>query len=600
MKKTKKLLLLFAGILSLMCIMALAVSAKAYHVGDEIPYPTSGKSNQYGVYESLHISDESVAVYTTDYKIRFIKTGYVTISVYWELSNSDSSVAESGTVDFKYVVSEPNTTAVSNITVSGLTAPYHNGPLDQTGSVSYGASLVNVQYLMFNKELDSYSRGDRISVVTRVKTDGTGYVFDPNARAYWSEVGVYSDKTTLISPTEAEFTFYYTVGTIDSQILNTVNLSVAAPAAGRPVSLAAASSATQGITVDSVTWTPADTRFTAGTIYAVEIKFSPSGIYLLADDFETNGRVTINGLSARVRCERSNVGKFTNTEYYAVYTFPRLQGKTPSFTLTAVGETDLQIYEADKPFTLQAAAVGIGSTIPDFRWYRCDKDGVTLPAYPQPLGMSAALTVSAGIPNSEMLQTQYYRCDAAIDNTVKSKIFSVTLCPMGVEYDYDIPFTDVTYEDYFAPAVAWAYENGVTAGTGDGTTFSPDLTCTRGQVVTFLWRAAGCPEPKSMDNPFTDVKSGDWFCKPVLWAVEQKITQGTSAVTFSPERECSTAEILTFLFRAVGAGTNGYYEEAANWAEGLGLLTDTGLAVNPTTPCPRKAIVTYLHRIYGK
>jgi hypothetical protein len=117
--------------------------------------------------------------------------------------------------------------------------------------------------------------------------------------------------------------------------------------------------------------------------------------------------------------------------------------------------------------------------------------------------------------------------------------------------------------------------------------------------VTFLWRAAGCPEPKTAKNPFRDVKNTDWYYKAVLWAVEQNITQGTSETTFTPTRDCSTAEILTFLFRSVGAGTNGYYEEAAKWAESHNLVQVTGLNVNPTTPCPRKAIVTFLYGIYG-
>ena len=165
---------------------------------------------------------------------------------------------------------------------------------------------------------------------------------------------------------------------------------------------------------------------------------------------------------------------------------------------------------------------------------------------------------------------------------------------------YDItalPFTDVTSDDYFAQAVGWAYENEITKGTS-ATTFAPNATCTRSEVVTFLWRAAGCPEPTTTLNPFTDVKKTDWYYKAVLWAVEHNITQGTSKTTFSPERKCSTAEILTFLFRAVGAGSNGYYAEAAAWAESLDLVYVTGLDVDPNVPCPRKAIVSFLYGIY--
>lgn len=166
---------------------------------------------------------------------------------------------------------------------------------------------------------------------------------------------------------------------------------------------------------------------------------------------------------------------------------------------------------------------------------------------------------------------------------------------------YDVSvllFIDVKADDYFAQAVGWAYENNITAGTSD-TTFSPDMMCTRAQVVTFLWRAAGCPEPSTTKNPFKDVKKTDWYYKAVLWAVEQNITVGTSKTEFSPDMECSTAIILTFLFRAVGAGDNGWYEEAAAWAESLDIVDITGLTVDPVTPCPRKAIVSFLYSIYG-
>lgn len=166
-------------------------------------------------------------------------------------------------------------------------------------------------------------------------------------------------------------------------------------------------------------------------------------------------------------------------------------------------------------------------------------------------------------------------------------------------YDVSVlPFVDVNADDYFAQAVGWAYENEITKGTSDFT-FSPDDTCTRAQVVTFLWRAAGCPEPTTTKNPFKDVKKTDWYYNAVLWAVEQNITVGTSKTEFSPDMECSTAIILTFLFRAVGAGDNGWYEEAAAWAESLDIVDITGLTVDPVTPCPRKAIVSFLYSIYG-
>jgi len=171
--------------------------------------------------------------------------------------------------------------------------------------------------------------------------------------------------------------------------------------------------------------------------------------------------------------------------------------------------------------------------------------------------------------------------------------------PGNTSEKVDLPFTDVRDNDYFAEAVEWAYVNNVTQGTSE-TTFGSWDNCTRGQVVTFLWRAAGNPEPKSSNNPFTDVSSSDYFYKPILWAVEQGITTGTSANTFSPNDTCSSAHIITFLFRAEGIGDNGWYEEAKNWANGSGLLAGTNLAVNPEENCPRGAVVTFLERMYNK
>ena len=113
--------------------------------------------------------------------------------------------------------------------------------------------------------------------------------------------------------------------------------------------------------------------------------------------------------------------------------------------------------------------------------------------------------------------------------------------------DVENPFTDIKDTDwYYAPAL-WAVENGITGGTGDGTTFSPKGQCSRSEVVTFLHAVAERPEPSTTENPFTDVKKSAWYYKAVLWAVEYGVTGGTSATTFSPEKTCTRGEIVTFL-----------------------------------------------------
>ena len=169
-------------------------------------------------------------------------------------------------------------------------------------------------------------------------------------------------------------------------------------------------------------------------------------------------------------------------------------------------------------------------------------------------------------------------------------------------------FTDVPAQAYYVPAVDWALEKGVTSGTSE-TTFSPNGPCTRGQVVTFLWRAQGQPEPSAVSNPFHDVEESSPFYKAILWAAEKGITSGTAADTFSPSDPCTRAQIVTFLWRAEGspapAATSAlaaeydegaYYKTAVQWADSLGLLAGTAQPFTPAAHCPRADVVTYLYR----
>ena len=166
------------------------------------------------------------------------------------------------------------------------------------------------------------------------------------------------------------------------------------------------------------------------------------------------------------------------------------------------------------------------------------------------------------------------------------------------------PFADVPKDAYYHDAVLWAYENGVTSGTS-ATTFSPNATCTRGQVVTFLWRACGSPEPSTTTNPFADVSESDYFYKAVLWAVEKGITAGTSATTFSPAATCTSGQVVTFLWRANGSPAatteaTEYYAEAIEWARTSNLLEGTSVTFDPKNACPRADIVTYIYRATAK
>ena len=170
-------------------------------------------------------------------------------------------------------------------------------------------------------------------------------------------------------------------------------------------------------------------------------------------------------------------------------------------------------------------------------------------------------------------------------------------------------FNDVKSGDYFHDAVNWAVEKGITTGTS-AMTFSPNASCTRAQIVTFLWRASGSPEPKTASNPFTDVAANAYYRKAVLWAVENSITTGTSATTFSPDAPCTRAQGVTFLWRANGSkaasaaasftdvASDAYYAPAVAWAAEQNVTGGVGNGLfSPDTTCTRAQIVSMLYRL---
>ena len=169
-------------------------------------------------------------------------------------------------------------------------------------------------------------------------------------------------------------------------------------------------------------------------------------------------------------------------------------------------------------------------------------------------------------------------------------------------------FVDVATGSYYEDAVDWAVENGITKGTDD-THFSPDGICTRAQTVTFLWRAAGSPKPETRTMPFTDIPAGSYYYDAVLWAVENDITKGTSDTTFSPNMTCSRAQIVAFLWRSEkspAAGTanpfadvksTAYYADAVLWAAKKDITKGTtNTTFSPDADCTRSQIVTFLWR----
>ncbi len=173
----------------------------------------------------------------------------------------------------------------------------------------------------------------------------------------------------------------------------------------------------------------------------------------------------------------------------------------------------------------------------------------------------------------------------------------------------DNPFNDVRTTDYYFTPILWALEKGITTGTARDH-FAPQQNCTRGQIVTFLWRAFGSPEPEGTENPFTDVSEKDYYYKAVLWAVEQGITTGVGATTFAPNHSCTRGQVATFLWRANGeeepsqkqnpftdVADTDYFAEAVLWALEEGITTGTSSTTfAPGAPCTRGQIAAFLFR----
>ena len=234
-------------------------------------------------------------------------------------------------------------------------------------------------------------------------------------------------------------------------------------------------------------------------------------------------------------------------------------------------------------------------------------DGETVLAEGLPIGADGSVAFEAALEAGKTYTLEIVQTNTKKNETVvfvSMKAICETEAPVN-------PFVDVKEGKYYYDAVLWAVNHNpqITNGTSD-TTFEPDKNCTRAEVVTFLWRAAGSPEPSVTETSFTDVEMGMYYSKAVLWAVEKGITIGTSADKFSPHADCSRAEIITFLWRFAGSSeaestscrftdleANSYYYTAVLWAVEKGVTAGTtDTTFSPKDPCTRGQAVTLLYR----
>ena len=389
---------------------------------------------------------------------------------------------------------------ISTVAITNLDALKHGQAADYTASTSTpGCTVEKVEYQMFRKTLTDYvpSDGDNVAVVVTVSA-ADGYAFASGSTATWN--GLTSDDTVAgLNANEKRYAFYIEVGADASQIVKSAAMTVTAPQIGKAP--AATVTAPQGVTVESVAWTPADSAFKEGVSYTVKIGFQADSTHVLADDFLNTGTVTINGQSAQLSKPTTGGIKDTFlTTCYASFTFPALKA----------GE--------------------------------------------QP-----------------------------------------------VSPDRTNPFTDVKESDYFYNPVLWAVEKEVTNGTS-ATTFSPANTCTRAQIITFLWRASGSPEP-GITCSFLDVPAGSYYEKAVTWATEQGMVEGDK---FYPNDPCTRLMAVEFMWAQAGrpdapaASFEDVNSPAVDWAVEAGVTNGTSATTfSPDSTCTRGQIVTFLWRAFG-
>ena len=443
-------------------------------------------------------------------------------------------------------------------------------------STNYENSTVNVKITLTDKETPTATANDITVTYTGSAVPASAITGTASVAGTWSfkdeapvKVADSSDSVTVVFTPDDEVNY----AAVEDTIKVTINKAAptgtptytAITTSGKTLADAALDMGT--ITPDggSIAWdVAADTTVTANTAY--NWTYTPAS----ADQANFNnltGSITPYVVSS----SGGGGGGGGGVSTYAITVGSTKNGTVTVDPKTAVkGETVTMTVKPDKGYTLETLTVTDGS------------------------GKEVQLTEKNG---------KYTFTMPASKITVK-----VTFMEDNTMLNF---FVDVPANAYYYDAVLWAVENGVTDGV-DETHFAPNAPCTRAQVVTFLWRAAGCPEPKSTVNPFTDVKAGSFYETAVLWAVENGITYGTSDTTFSPDATCTRAQTVTFLHRAAGTpdvdtanvfadvNADAYYADAVDWAVKQEITNGTGDGkFSPDADCTRGQIVTFLYRCLG-
>ncbi len=432
-----------------------------------------------------------------------------------------------------------------------------------------------------------------------------GYCFTDEAASSATINGQKVNAVRTEDLTEMTLTMTFPALTSSAKLLETVEIGVTAPVAGEhPVYAFTTGSPLLtpypmsqemeefGLE-NSVLWTdengklPTDGTFIAGGDYVVTLYVQVDPDYIVPGD----AKVTVNG------AEPGEWG--FNQDQHALFLMAGMKAKSAEDAEIAAVELTAAAPKAGEQASLAASVPdGAKYTVQSVSIF-CDDDNVQLKngdVYGKKtyiLNVTLAPAEGYHFAGESLLQGTLNGEAAQVRPLEDGSALMTKYFPLGDPN----PFGDVAESDYFYDAVLWAYyaEPQVTNGIS-ATEFGPMSTVTRGQAVTFLWRAMGCPEPQTEANPFEDVKESAYYYKPVLWAVEKGVTNGTDATHFTPAQTCSTAHILTFLYRTLGIGSNGWYEVAEAWARGAGLLEGLDVTVAPGVDCPRCDVVLFLYR----
>ena len=371
----------------------------------------------------------------------------------------------------------------------------------------------------------------------------------------------------------------------------------------------------------------ADTNYSAASDeFTLTVNKATPAISISADPATMSGsgtvKLTVTGAPAEgnvgVTCDNDDITVTNNNDGTFTATLPN-QTKTYTFTANYTGATN---YNNDNSAKCTVAVThhssGSSSSNPTYSVTtpsKSENGGVAVSSKNARKGDAVTVTVTpdAGYQLDKLTVTDKNGNVLKLTDKGDGK-YSFTMPDGKVEvkavFAKEVktsPFGDVSTDAYYYKAVQWAQEKGITDGISSNL-FGPKQPCTRSQIVTFLWRAAGSPEPKSTAAGMTDVVPGSYYAKAVAWAVENGITTGTAEGTFSPDATCTRAQAVTFLARAQNAKATGktafsdvpadsYFADAVAWAQANGVTTGTSeTTFSPDNDCTRAQIVTFLYR----